>query len=163
MSPTVGVVQVGPVGRPVPGPTRREAPGLVTFCVGTRLYAVPLTHVREVVRLVGLTGLEGMTPPLAGVVDLRGTCLPVLDLRHGRTGASGDVLVLDTDDETMVGVAVDQVRAVVDAVDLPAASPVGAGVLPAYVLGVLRGAAGPVFLVDLLAMARAPQAAGTVR
>ncbi len=52
-----------------------------------------------------------------------------------------------------VGVAVDQVRAVVDPAELPATETAGKqGVLPAYVLDVLRGREGVVFLVDLLEM-----------
>jgi purine-binding chemotaxis protein CheW len=127
---------------------------LVTFALGSREYATPLPSVREVVRLEGLSDLPGMAPPLAGVLDLRGTSLPVLDLRVGATAQTrGDVLVLErgqADGEGSVGVAVDRVRAVVMRDELPQAGP-GAddGVLPSYVLEVLRGAAGPVFLVDL--------------
>lgn len=136
--------------------------GLVTFRLGTREYATPLADVREVVRLPELADLPGMRPPLAGVLDLRGAALPVLDLRVGAgPGASGDVLVLETGrfggavedrmlDGGQVGVAVDQVRAVVDPLDLPpTGSATGDGLLPAYVLGVLRGPHGVVFLVDL--------------
>jgi purine-binding chemotaxis protein CheW len=127
---------------------------LVTFALGTREYATPLQSVREVVRLEGLADLPGMAPPLAGVLDLRGTSLPVLDLRVGATAETrGDVLVLErgqADGEGSVGVAVDRVRAVVARDELPQAGP-GAddGVLPSYVLEVLRGSVGPVFLVDL--------------
>ncbi|GAC1443461.1 MAG: hypothetical protein NVSMB55_17060 [Mycobacteriales bacterium] len=127
---------------------------LVTFALGTREYATPLQAVREVVRLEGLADLPGMAPPLAGVLDLRGASLPVLDLRVGAVaGARGDVLVLErgqADGEGSVGVAVDRVRAVVMRDELPQAG-AGAddGVLPSYVVQVLRGAAGPVFLVDL--------------
>jgi purine-binding chemotaxis protein CheW len=137
--------------------------GLVTFRLGAREYATPLSDVREVVRLEGLADLPGMTPPLAGVLDLRGTALPVLDLRTGVVpGARGDVLVLERGhadgteglvDGSTVGVAVDQVRAVVQASELSSAgaSP-DEGVLPSYVVEVLRGADGPVFLVDLARM-----------
>ncbi len=138
-----------------------QAPGLVTFCVGPRLYAASLTRVREVVRLVGLLELDGMDPPLAGVVDLRGAFLPVLDLRHDRRPERGDVLVLEDADGTVVGVAVDQVRAVLDVADLPPAPRAGPGMLPSYVLDVLVGADGPVFRVDLPVMARAPRAPQT--
>jgi len=132
--------------------------GLITFSLGRRDYATPLADVREVVRLEGLTDLPGMAPPLAGVLDLRGAALPVLDLRVGATDETrGDVLVLDRDGTGAgVGVAVDRVRAVVDRLELP---PAGAGaeegVLPAYVVEVLRGKAGPVFLVDLEQMVAA--------
>ena len=132
--------------------------GLVTFRLGSREYATPLADVREVVRLHELADLPGMAPPLAGVLDLRGVALPVLDLRAGcGPAAPGDVLVLEGGryvggavDGGPVGVAVDQVRAVVDPLDLPpTGSEAGKGLLPAYVLAVLRGPAGVVFLVDL--------------
>ena len=133
--------------------------GLVTFRLGAREYATPLSAVREVVRLQGLADLPGMAPPLAGVLDLRGTALPVLDLRLGDRAARGDVLVLEQEgvdgvegavDGSTVGVAVDQVRAVVSAEELtPAGASPEQGVLPAYVVEVLRGADGVVFLVDL--------------
>ena len=137
--------------------------GLVTFRLGEREYATPLSAVREVVRLEGLADLPGMAPPLVGVLDLRGTALPVLDLRRGvGQGERGDVLVLERGsadgrdglvDGSTVGVAVDQVRAVVAASELPPAG--GAteqGVLPGYVVEVLRGPSGVVFLVDLARM-----------
>ena len=137
--------------------------GLVTFRLGEREYATPLSAVREVVRLEGLADLPGMAPPLAGVLDLRGTALPVLDLRPGaQRGDRGDVLVLERSgsdgseglvDGSTVGVAVDQVRAVVSQGELePAGSSAEEGVLPPYVVEVLRGDAGVIFLVDLARM-----------
>lgn len=141
-----------------------SAPGLITFSLGRRDYATPLACVREVVRLEGLADLPGMRPPLAGVLDLRGAALPVLDLRVGASAQDrGDVLVLDrAGTESGVGVVVDRVRAVVDRSDLPSAG-AGAqeGVLPTYVVEVLRGKEGPVFLVDLEQMVDAA-GAGTM-
>jgi chemotaxis signal transduction protein len=122
--------------------------GLVTFVLGEREYATPLSSIREVVRLEGLADLPGMTPPLAGVLDLRGTALPVLDLRLGDPSDRGDVLVMESTEDNLIGVAVDRVQAVVDDGELTQAG--GAGEeLPSYVLEVLRGKSGAVFLVDL--------------
>jgi purine-binding chemotaxis protein CheW len=129
--------------------------GLVTFVLGTRDYATPLSAIREVVRLEELADLPGMTPPLVGVLDLRGTALPVLDLRPvSGPDARGDVLVIEGD-ESLVGVAVDKVTEVVDG--LGQGSPAG-DELPSYVREVLRGKNGPVFLVDLAAMVEAARA-----
>ena len=132
---------------------------LVTFVLGEREYATPLAVIREVVRLEGLTDLPGMTPPLAGVLDLRGTALPVLDLRSGaaREGR-GDVLVMEGE-ENPVGVAVDRVSAVVAEEELGQAGAAG-DELPSYVQQVLRNASGPVFLVDLPAMVDAARVSG---
>ncbi len=123
---------------------------LVTFRIGDRDYAASLGDVREVVRLQGLADLPGMSAPLAGVLDLRGAALPVLDLRLA-PGARGDVLVLEQEGGAPVGVAVDAVSAVVDDVDLPVSAD-RTDELPSYVLEVLRGGRGPVFLVDLRRM-----------
>jgi purine-binding chemotaxis protein CheW len=134
--------------------------GLVTFVLGERVYATPLSAIREVVRLEGLADLPGMQPPLAGVLDLRGTALPVLDLRVGADAQTrGDVLVMESGDEdNLVGVAVDRVRAVVGAEELGQAGAAG-DELPAYVIEVLRGSSGPVFLVDLPLMVESARAA----
>jgi chemotaxis signal transduction protein len=140
--------------------------GLVTFRLGDREYATPLDDVREVVRLEGLVDLPGMAPPLAGVLDLRGSALPVLDLRPiASPGARGDVLVLGhvgvpgaprVADSGPVGVAVDQVRAVVALEDLPCAGTTpDVRLLAPYVVDVLRGPGGVVFLVDLARMVEA--------
>lgn len=128
--------------------------GLVTFVLGEREYATPLPSIREVVRLEGLADLPGMTPPLAGVLDLRGTALPVLDLRLGDPSLRGDVLVMENADQSLVGVAVDRVQAVVADSELTTGGAVG-DELPSYVLEVLRGSSGPVFLVDLPLMVAA--------
>jgi purine-binding chemotaxis protein CheW len=132
--------------------------GLITFVLGSREYATPLASVREVVRLEGLADLPGMQPPLAGVLDLRGAALPVLDLRVGANAETrGDVLVLENDDSA-VGVAVDKVRAVVADEELGSGGGTG-DELPSYVVEVRRGASGPVFLVDLAQMVAAARAA----
>ena len=134
----------------------------VTFRLGGRAYATRIDDVHEVVRLADLVSLPGMQAPLAGVFDLRGTSLPVLDIRE-TPGGPGDVLVLQADGLDF-GFACDAVIAVVSADDLlPEESEVASsGVLPSYVEGVLRGPSGAVYLVDIQAMA-GNEAAALVR
>jgi chemotaxis signal transduction protein len=134
----------------------------VTFRLDGRDFASRIELVREVVRLGALVTLPGMVPPMAGVLDLRGTSLPVVDVRAGGgPGASGepaDVLVLE-DGERAYGFVCDSVAAVVPADALVAED--GADVresLPPYVEAVLRGPDGPVFLVDVRRMSAAPAA-----
>ena len=126
-------------------------PGYVLFRLGERTFATVLNDVREIVRLTGLEPLPGTRPPLAGVVVLRGTPLPVLDVREnaGADGSSegGDVLVMDVDGDN-VGIAVDGVVAVLHPDELPDADP-PARALPSYVVGVRRHKGAPVMLVDL--------------
>ena len=121
----------------------------VTFQLDGRAYATRIDSVREVVRMAELVALPGMMAPLAGVLDLRGVSLPVVDIRSA-TAERGDVLVLATD-EAEYGFACDSVTAVVDRADLPAETSrvARSSALPGYVEHVLRGADGPVFLVDI--------------
>lgn len=123
--------------------------GYITFRLAARELACRLDEVREVVRLAGLEALPGMTPPVSGVLELRGNPLPVVDLRLGAEPTRGDVLVLEAGADT-VGVVVDQVTAVLDEDDLVASSEEVPTGLPHYVVQVLRRDAGaPVLLVDL--------------
>lgn len=123
--------------------------GYITFRLAARELACRLDEVREVVRLAGLESLPGMTPPVSGVLELRGNPLPVIDLRLAGESTRGDVLVLEAGADT-VGVVVDQVTAVLDEDDLVASSEEVPTGLPHYVVQVLRRDAGaPVLLVDL--------------
>ena len=122
-------------------------PGYVLFQLGQRTFATALTDVREIVRLTGLEALPGSKPPLAGVLVLRGTPLPVLDVRENGAPDGGDVLVLDLEGDN-VGVAVDGVLAVLPPDELPEADR-PARTLPSYVIGVRRHQGAPVMLVDL--------------
>ncbi|MFL6241066.1 MAG: chemotaxis protein CheW [Actinomycetes bacterium] len=127
--------------------------GYVTFRIGEREFAAALDGIREVLRLDGLVSLPGMTAPMAGVVELRGAPLPVMDLR-GVGASRGDVLVL-AEGEDAIGVAVDGVVAVRDVTELRPRAEAGVpAALPAYVVEVLHDIATdrPVLLVDLRRM-----------
>jgi purine-binding chemotaxis protein CheW len=129
--------------------------GYITFRLGDRQLACRLDEVREVVRLDGLDVLPGMTPPISGLLELRGNPLPVVDLRVG-TGTRGDVLVMASGIDA-IGAIVDQVTAVHDEDELISSGERPSG-LPDYVIDVLRharaskGRTGPVLLVDLQAL-----------
>jgi purine-binding chemotaxis protein CheW len=126
--------------------------GFVMFQLGARTFATRLDDVREIVRLAGLEPLPGGQAPLAGVIELRGTPLPVLDVRApGSPDDDGDVLVLEIADDA-VGVAVDKVLAVLGADALPELTGKPAKVMPSYVVGVRKSVDGPVLLVDLQRM-----------
>ena len=128
--------------------------GYLTFDIGGHELAAPLAEVREVVRIERLESLPGLQPPVTGIMHLRGTPLPVCDLRGtAERGTAGDVVVLATADGGLMGVAVDRVVAVVGsdvlAADTDAEVPLG---LPAYVVGVLRHSDRPESPIFLVAM-----------
>jgi chemotaxis signal transduction protein len=131
--------------------------GYVTFLMGGREMAGRLLEVREVVRAVGVEPLAGTRAPVTSLLILRDLPLPVVDLRsEADAGDVGDVLVLVPDGAGALGLAVDQVTAVLSADEL---SPIDddharSAALPAYVLEVRRNGAGhPVFVVSLRALA----------
>ncbi len=127
--------------------------GWVMFRVDGRDLAGPLDEVREVVRASGVEPLTGTRPPVTGILMLRGSPLPVVDLRSGES--VGDVLVLAAaGPEQALGVAVDRVLAVLPSDALrPDEAPLPDG-LPVHVRGVLRAPDGaPVLLVALRALA----------
>ena len=122
----------------------------VTFRLDGRDFATRIELVREVVRLSELVTLPGLVPPMAGVLDLRGTSLPVVDVR-AVPGGPGDVLVL-ADGDADYGFVCDAVAAVVGSETLVPEESRVRDALPPYVESVLRGTAGPVFLVDVRKM-----------
>src|SRR6202165_5083726 len=53
----------------------------LVFALGSELYALPATQVHEVRPLGWLTPLPGTPPFLAGLINVRGRIVPVVDLR----------------------------------------------------------------------------------
>jgi purine-binding chemotaxis protein CheW len=91
----------------------------LTFVIGSEDYAVPLASVQEIIGVQRVTHVPGVAPHLCGVINLRGTVVPVIDVRV-RFGMD----TRDTDErtcivvvqvcETSVGLLVDTVSEVVD-------------------------------------------------
>lgn len=127
------------------------------FVLGGREMAGALDDVREVVRASAIERLTGTRAPVTGLLELRGTPVPVVDLRSGADAddRTGDVLVLATP-EGLLGLAVDRVASVLgpDELAAPAADEPPPRGLPAYVVEVRRTAAArPVLVVSLPALA----------
>lgn len=55
---------------------------LLTFEVGVSRFALPAGLVREVVRAVAIAALPKAPPIVEGVINFRGTLVPVLDVRQ---------------------------------------------------------------------------------
>jgi len=86
---------------------------LVARAAGQRV-AIPLEEAREIVHARQLTRLPGAVPWVAGLFNLRGTVLTVLDVavRLGGPVSAGPVIVVEVE-ERSVGLRVDGVDAVV--------------------------------------------------
>ncbi len=134
------------------GPAESAIANVMLVRVGGATYALPVACVREIVRLPPVTRVPGLPAFVAGLTNVRGRVLAVLDLRPllRLDGPRGERLViLDSisDGETasfsiqgsraMVGLIVD---AAMDMVQLPAGGlgPLPPGV-PQEALSVLSG------------------------
>jgi len=70
------------LAKPLRGEVSGEMVDLVVLAVGPERYGLDTGHVVEVQALSGLARVPGLPPVWAGIVNLRGTLWPVLDLRR---------------------------------------------------------------------------------
>jgi len=95
----------------------------VTFSLGKELYGVSVRNVREVLDLVTITRVPGMPPYMKGVLNLRGSVVPVIALRkkfnmsavEDTVETSIIIMELEENGEThLMGVFVDSVHEVLE-------------------------------------------------
>ncbi len=90
---------------------------VVSFWIGKEEYAVDVLCVREINRLMAITHVPNTAEEVLGVVNLRGTIIPVVDLRSwfrlGETGfrPQNRIVVIEVDGR-MLGCVVEQVNEV---------------------------------------------------
>ena len=95
----------------------------LTFTLGEESYGFPVLKVREIIRLCPITPVPQMPPYVKGVINLRGTVIPVFDLcaklQFATTnyGERACIIVvqatLPSGDTTLIGAIVDAVEEVV--------------------------------------------------
>jgi len=91
---------------------------VVTFNVSDEEYGVPILAVREIIRRVQTTSIPCAGPGIEGIINLRGTIIPVVRMAErlgvpSRTAEADDerIVVLDIG-RSQVGFLVDRVRQV---------------------------------------------------
>lgn len=138
---------------------------LVVFSLGEEEYALPITHVQEIIRYTEPRGVASQTPWVKGVISLRGKIVPVYDLAarlNLQVDAAASKIVMVESGDDMAGVIVGDVEEVLtltsdDLDEVPAA---GAACLQAIAkvgdrLVVLLDPAG-IFAPDTAPAATAP-------
>jgi len=97
------------------GPEPVGPAGAARVCLvslGGESFAIDLSHVREVFKLESITPVPGMPPSLVGVANLRGTVIPIADLRPS-LGVSGPATpkyaVVVQQGAQQVGIMIDEV------------------------------------------------------
>jgi purine-binding chemotaxis protein CheW len=133
----------------------------VTLSVAGETYAVAASAVSEVVKLQPLTRIPAMPRCVRGLMNLRGTVIPVVDLAQqlgaGQTEITDRtcVAVVDTPEadgvRSLMGVIGDEVQDVVlvDENAIEAAPAFGSRVPPAYLAGITRVSDRAVLILDL--------------
>lgn len=100
-----------------------ELPQYLTFRLGRETYALDILHIKEIIEYGGLTEVPLMPRFLRGVINLRGSVVPVIDLavRFGRppldVGRRSCVIIVEVeygDDWHELGVIVDAVEEVLE-------------------------------------------------
>jgi purine-binding chemotaxis protein CheW len=129
---------------------------LVTFALDREEYGIPVTQVREVIRVADITRVPQAPPHVRGVTNLRGRILPVVELRSrlglapAPTTPRSRIVVVEVDDRVL-GLLVDAVLQVVK-VPLDTVAPPPEEVISAdagYLSGVARWDGRLIILLEL--------------
>ena len=98
-------------------------PQFLSFMLGQDMFAMGILAVREILEYAGVTPVPQMPPCISGVINLRGTAVPVLDLacRLEREPVAVSkrtcIIVVEVDGDNgafAIGILVDAVNAVLD-------------------------------------------------
>jgi len=104
--------------------TAADAPSqFLSFMLGQDMFAMGILAVREILEYAGVTPVPQMPPSICGVINLRGTAVPVLDLARRLDREPSPVskrtciIVVEVDGGEgpfVIGILVDAVNAVLD-------------------------------------------------
>lgn len=116
---------------------------IVIFLIAAKRYGVPIQQVQSIERMLEITAVPRTLPFVKGVVNLRGTITPVIDVRERFGMAAQDAdedsrIIVVAVGERVVGMIVDMVVdvATLDEAAIEAPPSVVGGVHAAYLRGV---------------------------
>ncbi len=130
-----------------------EVERILCFDLGRQVFAFPLSLVQEIVPLFPITKVFHTIPAIAGVINLRGRIVAVLDastlMGIGRTNQTKNTRLIligsPAHDGAILADAIRGIR-ILEARPTPVEGQIGA--LGDYVTGILHLADGPVVLLD---------------
>lgn len=138
----------------------------VTFIVDNRLYGVDITRVREIKKWTVTTALPNQPEYTRGVLNLRGTIVPVHDLRRRFGGPlteadESNVVVIVWIGMKTVGILVDAVSDIVstDAEEIKQVPDAQSGKVRPSIGGLINNASGMIAILDLEALFPTSEAA----
>ena len=113
---TLSVVDAPPAEQPV-------SSQYLSFMLGQDMFAMGILAVREILEYAGVTPVPQMPPAICGVINLRGTAVPVLQLARrlerepSAISKRTCIIVVEAEGEEgplVIGILVDAVNAVLD-------------------------------------------------
>jgi len=133
----------------------------LTFSLGAESFGLPVLNVREIIRLCPITPVPRMPEYIKGVINLRGTVIPVLDLRAkfqmpvAAYGERACIIVVQLRNpaggSTLIGAIVDTVEEVVQLGETHIEAPPDFGGSPGtqFILGLATLNGGVKTLLDI--------------
>lgn len=133
---------------------------LLTVRLARDLFALPAQAVREILDPIPVTRVPGAPSSTAGLVNVRGRIVPLMDLRitfdlaTAPLGPDSRIVVLERaseDQVDLVGIIADQVRAVSDVASdrISDAPKLGMKWPPEFITGVIHAAGDFIYLPNL--------------
>lgn len=122
----------------------------LTFMLGKESYGIGVLKIREIIRMLDITGVPRMPSYVKGVINLRGKVIPVVDLRvkfglglaemSERTCIVVVQAVLPNGAKPQIGIIVDAVEEVVNipASDIEETPDFGGQISTDYILGMAK-------------------------
>ena len=99
--------------------TSGEGIQYIVIRIGAEQYGIDITFVDNIVRMVNITRCPQVAPYVLGVMNLRGTVIPVMSLRV-KMGLEADeitkasrIIILKLEQHGTIGILVDEVREVI--------------------------------------------------
>ena len=137
-----------------------ERSQFLAFTLAGTQYAIPILKVREILQCDGITPVPGVPPSIRGVINLRGSVLPVVDLavKFGRgetaMGRFTCILVVEAaagDERMVIGVMADSVSEVIElrADEVLAPPAFGTEIRVEYLVGMAEAGSRFALLLDL--------------
>lgn len=128
----------------------------ISFTIGAEEYGIDIMAIREIKGWVPATHLPETPPYMRGVIDLRGTIVPILDLRSRFGGQATDasarhVIMVVAMGATVAGILVDAVADIlaVDETDIQPVPQMDRAAADAFVSGLVTVNGRMVAILDL--------------
>ncbi len=132
----------------------------MSFILGKQTFAIPILTVKEIISLMSITPIPRIPSDYRGVINLRGTIIPVVDLRirFGMDAKPDDndmgIIVIYLEEETRtieLGVIIDDVQEVLDIAqdDIGPVPEFGESVETEFLLGLYQKGEEVISLLDI--------------